>query len=289
MVEENIYTLSPRNLIETATLSDLLHRKQNHDINGTRNHLESALENIRANVSNTSLVEQYAERAIVLNKYAELVADGINRLIVNSTVHEKMPLLNTLEILAKNANLDPVIDLRFEDFTDSIEIANADELIFLELANYIKNAGESYYKAGDKKVEGRLPVTLKSKIVSLEDPKKLGENAILYRIGTPFIRVSVTDQGYGISKENLPQIFRKGFSTKSDADESFRGIGLSLTEHTLMNIHGYLEVKSKEGKGTTFSLYFPVEHNDYKEMQKRIHNKKLSMQKPIYGSSENTD
>ncbi|MCP4313809.1 MAG: GHKL domain-containing protein [Bacteroidetes bacterium] len=66
------------------------------------------------------------------------------------------------------------------------------------------------------------------------------------------IIIRVTDNGRGIPKENLDQVFVPFFSTKKEGS----GIGLSLSMQ-IMKLHkGSIEVQSEEAKGTTISLKF---------------------------------
>ena len=66
------------------------------------------------------------------------------------------------------------------------------------------------------------------------------------------IIIDVTDNGKGISKKNLPFVFKPGFSTKKRG----WGIGLSLSKRIIEYYHkGQLFVKNSEiGKGTTFRI-----------------------------------
>ncbi|MBL3658311.1 sensor histidine kinase [Fulvivirga sediminis] len=64
--------------------------------------------------------------------------------------------------------------------------------------------------------------------------------------------IAVTDNGSGIPKVELSQIFVPFYSTKKQGS----GIGLSLSKQ-IMHLHkGYIKVDSEDGKGTTISLYF---------------------------------
>jgi two-component system NtrC family sensor kinase len=70
------------------------------------------------------------------------------------------------------------------------------------------------------------------------------------------IRVEISDNGSGISPEDIPHIFEPFFSTKREA----RGIGLGLAiVHGIIQNHGAkIEVNSAPGKGTTISINFPL-------------------------------
>lgn len=56
-------------------------------------------------------------------------------------------------------------------------------------------------------------------------------------------------------------IFTPGFTTKSKADQyAGRGFGLNIVETNITKLHGGIEVTSKEGQGTTFTLKIPFQY-----------------------------
>ena len=70
-----------------------------------------------------------------------------------------------------------------------------------------------------------------------------------------YVQITITDTGIGIKKENLDKIFDPYFSTKYTGN----GLGLAIT-HSIIHKHGgYIDVQSKEGEGTVFNLFIPVE------------------------------
>ncbi len=72
--------------------------------------------------------------------------------------------------------------------------------------------------------------------------------------GKPHIRITVRDNGVGIPEKHLASIFDPYFSTKQEGS----GLGLAIV-HSIINKHdGYIEVQSREGAGTTFTIYLPV-------------------------------
>ena len=72
------------------------------------------------------------------------------------------------------------------------------------------------------------------------------------------IRVSVTDNGIGISETNQQQIFDKFYRVPSGNLHNVKGYGLGLYYvKDIMSKHGgSVTVKSQPGKGTTFTLHF---------------------------------
>jgi CheY-like chemotaxis protein len=79
------------------------------------------------------------------------------------------------------------------------------------------------------------------------------------------MRLSVSDSGSGIAEEDLPNIFKRFYISKNADQSQSHGIGLALT-YDLLQLHkGSIEVKSKTGEGTVFTIEIPVSANAYTE------------------------
>lgn len=82
-----------------------------------------------------------------------------------------------------------------------------------------------------------------TKIAIIADPTKNGT-----------MKLRVTDNGKGMSKDVLSRIFEPFFSTKSVGNS---GLGLSITKKIIEQHGGEIEVQSEEGQGTTFIVILP--------------------------------
>ena len=74
--------------------------------------------------------------------------------------------------------------------------------------------------------------------------------------GDQLIKVKISDTGIGIKKEDLEKIFDPFFTTK-DPDKG-TGLGLSISLRIIESLGGEVKVRSEEGKGSAFEVYFPV-------------------------------
>jgi two-component system, NtrC family, sensor kinase len=71
--------------------------------------------------------------------------------------------------------------------------------------------------------------------------------------------IEISDNGVGIPAENASHVFEPFFSTKQSA--SGIGLGLSIVHGIVQNHKGKIELKSELGKGTTFTITFPLVKN----------------------------
>lgn len=71
------------------------------------------------------------------------------------------------------------------------------------------------------------------------------------------LEIHVSDTGKGIAEEDLPHIFDLFYQgNKEKVKEVGSGIGLSLVQKLVMSMNGTIEVESKVGIGTIFTLFF---------------------------------
>jgi len=69
-----------------------------------------------------------------------------------------------------------------------------------------------------------------------------------------YILISVKDQGCGIPKSQIKNIFTPYFTTKKDGN----GLGLAMSLFIVKEHGGYITFESEEQKGTIFFVYLPI-------------------------------
>lgn len=74
---------------------------------------------------------------------------------------------------------------------------------------------------------------------------------------TVYLRIEVEDEGEGIPADNRSHLFDPFFTTK-DAGEG-TGLGLSIAHGIVRDHGGWIEVRSRPGEGSCFSVYLPRE------------------------------
>ena len=184
--------------------------------------------------------EQMREAVDVINDGARRTAGIVQKLLTFARRNK-----TTKEYVDINAVLNSTLDIRaYEMKTNSIEVvsrfdpdlpktmANTGQLqqVFL---NIVINAEQAMAMAH---VTGKL--SIKTEIVNSK------------------IRVSIADNGVGITKENLNKLFDPFFTTKGDNGGT--GLGLSISYGIIKEHKGKIKVKSIAGKGATFIIELPI-------------------------------
>ncbi|RZJ67514.1 MAG: PAS domain-containing protein [Flavobacterium sp.] len=171
-----------------------------------------------------------------------------------------------------NSLLDDIVKYAFTNFSDEankvdLNAVLRDVLEDLEISIKENNAVIHYEK---------LPVISGSEVQMRQLFSNLIVNAIKYRKvenptieirplkvvsenGAKFKGIGVSDNGIGMHKSYLSQIFTIFKRLHNKNEYSGNGIGLAICKKIMDNHQGKIEVESVLGSGSTFLLYFPEE------------------------------
>ena len=125
------------------------------------------------------------------------------------------------------------------------------------LANLVSNAAEAL--AGSGEITIRTENRYLDVPIQGYDSMKEGDYTIL----------SVSDTGLGISDRDMGKIFEP-FYTNKVMGRSGTGLGLAVVWGTVKDHDGYIDVRSEEGVGSTFTIYLPVTREEIARRKKVI-------------------
>lgn len=193
--------------------------------------------------------EEYRDALRVIRRQAGRMNALINDMLDYTRMEQRKqnyPLTDlNLSHLVSNIALDMAL-LRENDITltqdveEELHINGNQVLLTRLIQNLISNA----YRYG--KENGTTVVTL----------KRLPHTEETVRGGTPKIRLSVADNGVGISGQDLEHIFDRFYRADSSRATKGNGLGLSMVKKIAELHNATLEVTSKEGEGSTFAVVF---------------------------------
>jgi PAS domain S-box-containing protein len=215
-------------------------------------------------------------------KYLKEIADGNARMVelVNALLNVSRIELGTFAVdpeaidlkeLAASvlAELKPVIKTRKQTFTVTTDKAlpplQADpKLTRMILQNLLSNAGKYTPEGGE--IHLLIEPGFKAKAYA---KRKLQQDSIV---------ISVTDNGYGIPKDQQPKIFEKLFRADNvkEKDTDGTGLGLYIIKSIVDQVGGEIwftspvNAKSKENPGTTFYVALPLSGMQKKEGSKAL-------------------
>lgn len=178
---------------------------------------------------------------------------NINRLI---TLVKEIEEFSISGIERKSLNIErfdikELITAIAQDFTI---IANSKKIKILT-----SSTGQDFYLEGDVEKLSKVFVNLIENAVNFSNEK--GNVKIEMEEKEDKIKILIMDEGIGIRKEDINNIFDKFYRAKVD-DELRQGIGLGLpTSLEIVTKHdGLIKVKSEYGKGSTFTIILPKKH-----------------------------
>lgn len=189
-------------------------------------------------VKNAGETKQYVDKAIVAARKMEDMVSAVRKQLSRQETKTLFSVsaeaAQAIEVLSHKA-MKAKVNIRF--LADNEIKTYGDAIKFNQIAlNLIINAIDAYNIAGEV-------------VVSLN--KKNG-----------LVIFEVKDKGIGISEENKPKLFEPFFTTKEEGYGL--GIGLSIIKRIVeKDFGGNIEVTSKEGEGSTFTVKFPQKDKEF--------------------------
>jgi two-component system nitrogen regulation sensor histidine kinase NtrY len=176
---------------------------------------------------------------------------------------EKLKLNDFCEVLIEQIDTMSNVATSFSDFatlpktqlekTDIVEATKKVVEIFEQNNITLETSNENIFVKLDKEQWIRVMTNLiKNSIQSIPHDR---ESNIQVKIieSTKKVKIIVSDNGLGVSKKNREKIFEPKFTTKSDG----MGLGLGIVRSIINSHRGKISYKSKNNKGTDFTISLP--------------------------------
>lgn len=123
-------------------------------------------------------------------------------------------------------------------------------------------------KAENAKIEGNSFGLTDLMVILLDNALKYSREKTKIEVETKVsesvVEISVSDQGVGISKDDLPKIFDRFYrsdTARTKTNSQGYGLGLAIAKKITDIHHGEITVKSKQGKGSIFTVHLPIKQN----------------------------
>ena len=205
--------------------------------------LSSSLFNLKQHKNESGPIISVMERNVT----------NLDRLIKQLLTFRKIET-NSMKVVIKDYNISDIVNSCAQDFKPLAEKKGIDLILEIQekitgkidkekweliLRNLLSNAIK-YTTSGNVKI-----------IFAINDQSKA--------------TIKITDTGCGISEESIPKIFNRFYRISEDEEQTQGiGIGLHLTKSLVQILNGSINVQSKLGTGTTFSLILPIDgsHSD---------------------------
>ena len=149
-------------------------------------------------------------------------------------------LRETVPFVLSGSNVRYQLDLPESLWPLLMERGQADQVF----QNLILNADQSMPEGGVVTVSCANLATAPGEIAGLPAGK--------------YVRAVVEDTGMGIDGDHIDRIFDPYFSTKEKDSTKGSGLGLSIVHSIVTRHNGRIEVQSRPGEGTAFTLYLPA-------------------------------
>lgn len=227
---------------QTSYLNRLLHERQQlmtelgHDLKSPLTSLSNMAQIIQQN--NIFLDAESKKKMQTIEAHCALMADRLRSLQEftpedGSSSMEELSLNHFLTNFHRN--LKPVIELQGPDFnchltTKTCTIMGNENKLTRALENLVFNA--AYFTPPEGKIE------------------------LILTLAKGYAHIQIKDNGCGISKQNLPKIFKHFYTTK--AEDGGQGMGLLIVKNIVLEHRGEIDVISEPQKGTLFTIKLPL-------------------------------
>jgi PAS domain S-box-containing protein len=223
-----------------------------HDLNNVLGVLVGYSELLLETLAKTDPLRRYAEKILGSGlKGAAIIQDLLTLARRGVSASETVELNRVIAEYWQSPEFEalkgrhPLVGFRVALAEGLLNIKGSSVHLGKTVMNLVSNAAEAISEDGE--------VTVRTENRHLDRPLQGYDDM---PVGD-YVVLTVSDTGSGIPPEDLEKIFEP-FYTKKVMGRSGTGLGLAVVWGVVKDHGGYLDVRSREGEGSVFTVYFPV-------------------------------
>jgi signal transduction histidine kinase/CheY-like chemotaxis protein len=189
-----------------------------------------------------------------MRRFSRLSSERLEKILLRS------PLENALHFYKEKFRLD---NIEFDiQISETLPFVKSDAQKFEQIVvNFLSNAQHAVKTRKEKEIEIQKMITviLDYRNLSTKELDKLTFKKF-ENTSNQVIRVEVRDNGVGMDEVTQNRCMEPFYTTKPVGEGT--GLGLSVSHSIVQELNFHLEIESRQGEGTIFRLYIPVEKGE---------------------------
>jgi CheY-like chemotaxis protein len=223
-----------------------------HDLNNVLSGLVSYPQLLLMDLAPDSPMRERVEKIQASGeRAAHIVQDMLTLARRGVAVSESVNLNTVVEDYLKSPEYEtlrrhqPSFELILDLSPDLLAVSGSPFHLSKTIMNLVSNAAEAVSENGT--------VTIATENRYIDQPIRGYDDVAV----GDYVVLRVSDTGVGISEQDVERIFEP-FYTKKVMGRSGTGLGMAVVWGTVKDHNGYVDVKSRQGVGTTISVFLPV-------------------------------
>ena len=181
-------------------------------------------------------------------KYLDIVQQEVDR--INSIAVDFLFAVKPMKVDLKSCYINDIVNKTLNVVTEELKSKN------IKLIKHLASSLPKVF-ADNSLIEQSLLNLIKNSMQAIDETKE-GKITLSTYLEDNMVKISVLDNGCGMTEEQMSKIFEPYYTTKS----SGTGLGLTVLYKIMKQHGGDVTVKSTYGSGSEFILQIPIPNNE---------------------------
>lgn len=172
---------------------------------------------------------------------------------------EDLLSLSSLENASKlnqnlSCNVHDAIQIAVSSLESAVLAKKIKIILQINEAFFVKCSQKELVQIAINIIDNSIKYSKAGTKITINTRKKLNNDSLI-----EYVEISFTDEGIGIAEEHIPRLTERFYRTDiaRSREVGGTGLGLSIVKHITNNNLGYIDIKSKLGKGSEFLITLP--------------------------------